>query len=180
MEWFMSSTATAVRTQPGIEVWEITIEGAVWIPVLDTRGNEKQVKVGPRKGARLRIKTADREASQDRVLYEGSDPFSNGVLVRIDGEYGERRTTETDLEGGAYTDEVLAFVMEKTGPAFEAAVRSMEERGVRALKNYALAHDGTVSQLKFVQEEIDEKYKIEAVMPSTQEIIDAEENGDRE
>jgi len=168
----------AIRTPEGIEVWETTIPGAVWVTVANRRGEERQIKVGPNKGARLRIKTEDREYTQDRILDEGSDIFANGTLRRIDNLPKEAASVESDLANGFYTDAVLAHVMGLEEREFEQAVVGMNERGVRSLKAYALANDARVSQLELIQQEIDQKYKIEAVMPSTAEILEAEQRGE--
>lgn len=163
------------RVPDGTELWETAIDGVVWVRVVDRRGNERQVKVGPSKGARLRIKTGDRENSQDSILKEGSDPFTNGTLRRIDS--GAPEDPEGDLRRHTYTDAVLAFVMTHTAKDFDVLIDAMNERGVRSMKAYAVEHDGTVTQLAKIQDTIDEKYKIEAVMPSTAEIIEAEQDG---
>lgn len=168
----------AIRTPSGIEVWETTIPGAVWVTVANRRGEERQVKVGPNKGARLRIKVEDREYTQDRILNEASDVFANGTLRRIDNLTKGEADVQTDLANGHYTDEVLAYVLGMEQADFERAVSAMNERGVRSMKAYALANDARVSQLEFIQAEIDEKYKIEAVMPSTAEILEAEQRGE--
>jgi hypothetical protein len=170
----------AIRTPNGIEVWETTIPGAVWVTVANRRGEERQVKVGPNKGARLRIKVEDREYTQDRILHEASDVFSNGTLRRIDNLTKDQADVEQDLANGHYTEAVLAHVLTFDQGEFEQAVLAMNERGVRSLKAYALGHDARVSQLEFIQSEIDEKYKIEAVMPSTAEIIEAEQRGEQD
>lgn len=170
----------AIRTPNGIEVWETTIPGAVWVTVANRRGEERQVKVGPNKGARLRIKIEDREYTQDRVLQEASDVFSNGTLRRIDNLTKDEADVERDLASGHYTEAVLTHVLAMEQGEFEQAVLSMNERGVRSMKAFALANDARVSQLEFIQSEIDEKYKIEAVMPSTAEIIEAEQRGEQD
>ena len=175
-----TETEKAIRTPEGVEVWETTIPGAVWVTVADRRGNERQVKVGPTKGARLRIKSVDRENTQDMILNEGSDPFSNGTLRRID-TLPKGDTVEADFAAGHWTDAVLAHVLGiEDSRDFANTVSKMNERGVRSLKAYALEHDARVSQLETIQSEIDEHYKIEAVMPSTAEIIEAEERGEKD
>lgn len=168
----------AIRTPEGVEVWETTIPGAVWVTVANRRGEEKQVKVGPSKGARLRIRVDDREYTQDRILNEASDVFSNGTLRRIDNLTKDQADVESDLASGHFTDTVLAHVLAMEQAEFEQAVLAMGERGVRSMKAFALANDARVSQLEFIQSEIDEKYKIEAVMPSTAEILEAEQRGE--
>ncbi len=166
---------TGLRAPEGVEIWETAIEGVVWVRVMDRRGNERQVKVGPAKAARLRIKTADRENSQDAVLKEGSDPFTNGTLRRVDANAPV--DPEADFKRHTYTNAVLTWVMGHQGTEFDALIDRMNERGVRSMKAWAVEHDGTVSQLQKIQDTIDEKYKIEAVMPSTAEIIEAEQDG---
>jgi len=170
-------SAVEMRTPLGVEMWETTIEGAVWVRVVDQRGNERQVAVGPSKGARLRVKTVDRENTQDSILDQGSDPFTNGTLRRIDN-LPQGSTVADDLAAHAYTDDVLHAVLAMPVAKFRGAVDGMNERGVRALKTYALANDATVTQLEYVQQVIDARYKVEKVMPSTAEIIDADLRGD--
>jgi hypothetical protein len=46
------------------EVWETTTGGTVWVEIPDSRGDMRQVKVGGRRGAKLRIATEDRVSRQ--------------------------------------------------------------------------------------------------------------------
>src|SRR6185437_14101277 len=100
------TTRRAPRAREGEEIWETTTEGLVWVPIVDTRGREKQVKVGGRVGSRLRIATEDRELAEERLQDPLASAFRNGMLVRVDSRAGDHADADYD-QGQEITTEAL-------------------------------------------------------------------------
>jgi predicted type IV restriction endonuclease len=159
-----------LRARSGEEIWETTTAGRVWVTTTDHRGHERDVSVGGKIGARLRITTVDREINQDRVLEELSDPFRNGLLRRLDADQNVEERTTTDQ---ALTTDDLVTVFAKHGSAFQAAVRNLNERNVRRLREMAEAVDATTSQVTFLDQHLEAKYRRHGAMPSYKDMMAA-------
>ncbi len=153
------------------EVWESTIPGVTWVTVTDRRGAERSVKVSG--GGRLRIRVVDREYTEDAILNEASNPFTNGTLRRIDNMPAEGLSAEEELASGFFTDAVMVHLLEKQDMEFLAAIDDMPERGVRMLKAYVVTHpaEANLDQSAVLDQVIKEKFTVEGVMPSTAEIL---------
>lgn len=160
--------AKTLRVREGEEIWETTTAGRVWVVTTDHRGHERRVSVGAKVGARLRITTVDREINQDRVMEDTSDPFRNGMLKRVDADQNTDERTASDQ---ALTTEELLTVFAKSGMAFQAAVRKLNERNVRRLRELCEAVDASTSQVAFLDKYVDENFRQQGSMPSYDEMM---------
>lgn len=165
-------TQKQLRARPGEEIWETTTEGRVWVVQTDHRGHERRVNVGGKVGQRLRITAVDREINQDRILEEESDPFRSGMLKRIDADQNTDERTASDQ--ALSTDELIP-VFAKSGMAFQSAVKKLNERNVRRLREMAEAVDASTSQVTFLDKHIEANYRQHGAMPSYNEMMQTDD-----
>jgi hypothetical protein len=165
----MAAPATTATPAPHevMETWEITTPGRVWVQTTTySRHNQpviKDVSLGPNKvGQKVKITAADREMNQERVADVKHDPFRNGLLVRVDADQNtDPDTASTD----ALTAQQLMDIFAKHGSPFRAAVDALGEVPIRRLREMADAVDATVKQVSYLDEVIDERYRIAASQP---------------
>lgn len=146
------------RVREGEEIWETTTPGKVWILVTDDRGKEKSIKVGGASGQRLRVKSLDREINQDAILGDESDPFTNGLLRRIDADQQLDPATQSDQ---VLDTEQLMEIFALTGAEFNDAVSKLNELNTRRLAEMAEAVDATASQIAFLRETVATNFRQE-------------------
>ncbi len=151
-----------------VETWEIQTEGTVWVRTKEPRtGGYAMTRVGGAGAKRLRISTEDREYNSELIPEEnrGSDPFTNGMLVRlVDGE-----------RVGGLTDQDLRDLLGVHGEAFAEAVAELDsELSVRRLKAIAEEH-ATVAQLGVVNDYVEAHYKVGGTQRTVCEMITAGE-----
>lgn len=144
-------TAFTPRTREGEEIWETTTPGTIWVNQVDDRGREKQVKVGGAIGQRLRIQSMDREVAQGNVMDDLSDPFTNGLLKRVDAD--QQLDPETASDQALDTEQLVA-IFAKKGAAFQTAVAKLNELNVRRMAGMAEAVDASASQITFLKEQV--------------------------
>lgn len=157
-----------LRAREGEEIWETTTQGRVWVVTTDHKGHEKPISVGGKLGARLRITSVDREINQDRILEDTSDPFRNGILKRVDADQNTDERTASDQ---ALDTNELVTVFAKSGMAFQSAVKKLNERNVRRLREMCDAVDASTSQVAFLDKHIEEHYRQQGAMPSYNEMM---------
>lgn len=139
------------------EVWETTTAGTVWVIIPDSRGDMRQIKVGGRRGAKLRIATEDRIWNQERVADERHDPFTNGLLAQLSGPKPEPKPSITQdpqpapVEQALATDKLVA-IFAKHGNAFHSAVRGLNEVNLRRLRELAPEVDASVKQVELIEQ----------------------------
>lgn len=144
-------TTHTPRARDGEEIWETTTAGTVWVMSTDDRGKEKSVSVGGAPGQRLRIKSLDREVCQDAILEDGSDPFTNGLLKRIDADQQADPGTASDQ---VLSTEQLMDIFKSSGNAFQGKVKKLNELNFRRLYEMAEAADASASQIAFLREHL--------------------------
>lgn len=144
-----------LTVRDGEEIWETTIPGLIWITTVNARGATKAVSVGGRAGARLRIATLDREISEENIIDTVNDPFTNGMLRRIDANRPEPAEGDQSL-----STEDLMVVFSKDGAAFKKAVDALSEVNVRRMDAIASDVDASMSQSKYLKETIKERWPI--------------------
>lgn len=160
-------TTHTPRARQGEEIWETTTDGTVWVLTTDDRGKEKAISVGGKPGARLRIKALDREVLQDAILDDESDPFTNGLLKRIDADQNQDPQTASEQ---ALSTEQLAEIFTKSGNAFQSAVKKLNELNVRRMREMAAALDASASQMSFLEEHIEANYRQHGDTPTYREL----------
>jgi hypothetical protein len=149
-----------LKAREGEEIWETTTETTSWFRATDDRGRERSVSVGGKVGARLRISTIDREINQDLAMH-GGDPFSNGLLRRVDDTSANNADTLTNQQ--------LMVGFSKNGRAFQAFVEKLTELNVRRMRTLANEIDATVAQVAHLDQVIKDKFRIEGDTPSYRE-----------
>lgn len=160
-------TTHTPRARDGEEIWETTTPGKVWVTVTDDRGKEKSVRVGGAPGQRLRIKSLDREVNQDAILGDDSDPFTNGLLKRVDADQQQDPMTASDQ---VLDTEQLMELFKKSGNAFQAAVKKLNELNFRRLHEMAEAADASASQIAFLREHLTATFRLEGDTPTWREL----------
>lgn len=159
-------TTHTPKAREGEEIWETTTPGTVWVQVTDDRGKEKSVSVGGKPGQRLRIKSLDREVNQDAILEDASDPFTNGLLKRVDADQQLNPQTASDQ---VLTTEQLLETFKSSGNAFRSKVTKLNELNVRRLVEMAEAADASASQISFLREHV-AQYRQEGDTPTWREL----------
>ena len=125
-------------TREGEEIWQLCTGGRVWVEVTvdKTRGTTKMKNVQG-KGSRLRILTEDRKLAQERVRDKKNDPFTNGLMMRIDAD---QQVEEDTASPSAVSDETLKKIFTyKQNARFITAMEDLTEISLRRL--WALAED---------------------------------------
>ncbi len=166
----MAATATAPRTRTtrtapqdppaprageGMEIWETTTAGRVWVTVTE-RGKERETSVGGKVGAKLRISEDDRQVNQDRCYEPSGDPFINGLLRRVDAG-----ATPDDNSEHALDERQLMVGFAKSGKAFHAYVDKLNELNTRRMRDLCERVDASQSQVAYLDKVIKERYRIE-------------------
>lgn len=159
-----------VRAREGEEVWETVTDGKVYLRFTDQRGREQVKGFGGKTGTRIRIPTVDREVNQDAII-GGSDPFTNGMLRRIDADQNADERTASDQ---VYSTEELMAFFAKSGNAFQSQVRRLNERNVRRMREMAEHVDASASQIAFLDRYIIDNYRVQGSMPSYDELVQDE------
>jgi len=169
----VTDTATArraPRAREGEEIWETTTDGLVWVPVVDSRGRQRDVSVGGKIGSRLRIATEDRELAEERLQDPTSSAFRNGMLVRIDTRAGDHADPDFD-QGQEIATEELVAAFAKSGNAFQAYVGKLNELNQRRMLEMADAVDASVAQATFLKQVVDQyRPSTEGPQPSVLEM----------
>ncbi len=154
-----------LRVRPGEEVWESTVASQVWVETTDEKGRSRSVLV--RGGGRLRITSIDREINQDLTVNAEHDPFTNGMLIRIDAPQDTDPRTASDQ---ALDTNGLVEIFAKTGKVFERKVNALNEVNVRRMWDMRESVDATASQVAYLRSTLDEKWPIGADTPSYREL----------
>lgn len=178
-EMDMTETDTTFDARRNIETWEITTEGTVWVLVSDPRdpsGYKKQ-RVGGRAGGskRLRLSTDDRRYNEEQIVSEmqTSNPFRNGLLRLID------QTNQDDVVKTYHltNDDLLTILEIRDEEMFEEAVRDItSELIIRRLAAIG-EKSATMSQLTFIKDLIEDRYKVGGTQKAVQEIFDDSTGG---
>lgn len=153
-----------VGTKPreGEELWAIQVQGSVSLRITTFnrfgQAVEGLMTIGPnRAGLQFKIKTEDREENQARCMSPESDPFRNGMLVRVDvSQQDDPATASTD----ALTTEQLLDVFDLDGAKFEARVKALGELPLRRLAEVGESMDCSHRQITFVRDLIAERYTL--------------------
>lgn len=159
-----------------IETWEITTAGTVWVWTYDKR-NDTYVKTrcGGRQGGskRLHISSDDRRYNQEQVVDEmkSQDPFTNGLLKLVSKERAEDIDATYHL-GPENLRDILKVTDEELFRTEVSDIKS--ELILRRLRDEAETY-GTVSQLRFITDLIEERYKVGGTQRTVQEMLNAGE-----
>lgn len=158
---------SAIAERPGEEIWELTVPGRVHIEVTNHRGRPQDLTVVGT-GSRLRLSTTDREVAQERIRLPEHDPFTNGMLRRIDSAARAEDRARDEL-----SDEELAEVFALTGDEFEDIVGALSETNIRRMKAMAESVDAAASQITFLAKLVEERYAVGGSTPTYEEMMRA-------
>lgn len=155
--------------QKAQEIWESTTGGVTWVHVKDPRNPEGwvQKKVGGKGTQRVTLSVEEREFNQELIAYESQhlDPFTNGLLVRIqpkDVERGDSELTDADLIALLGLDNDDLFASELDGIRSEVVVRRLLELS----KKHA-----SMMRHEVIQNLVDDRYKIGKTQKVVKEMI---------
>lgn len=155
-------TTAELNATTNVETWETTTHSQVAVNRYDKRGGEKATVVGGEPGKRVQVTTAEREElNEERCASREWDPFQNGFLRPVRGvpdEVKSRFETETKVEGGLTTEELMAL-LEQTGNAFKVKVERLNEATLRRLATLAPEADAKASQLEAISTAM-EKFQV--------------------
>lgn len=143
-----------VRARPDEEVWENTGAGKVHVRVADPR-RPKGTRVHTVEGhGRIRLSTEEREYNSMEFFEAHKDPFRNGVLRRLDVPTEEKPLDPEYKEDQALYDADLVALLAKSGNAFQAAVKGLDQRNCERMRELVNADDSpaTQAQRKFVND----------------------------
>lgn len=148
------------------EIWELMIDGRVSVEKTNHMGHPSTVSAKG-KGQRIRLSTRDRLLAQERIRDPKNDPFTNGMMVRIDSAAQEEPQSDQAL-----TDEdlVSVFLLADEND-FKEVVTSMTEVNVRRLKDLASNAKATLTQVAFIDDLIREKWPIGGDTPTYREMM---------
>lgn len=160
--------------QTKAETWETITEGTIWVWLMDSRENRyRKQRVGGRAGGskRLHISTDDRRYNEEQVIDEMVDhnPFRNGAMRLVSTE-----VVPDDVDTRYHlTIEQLAAMLEiKDEALFQSEVTDIDsELIIRRLKDQA-EKSGTISQLAFLNELIDQRYRLGGTQRTVKEMLD--------
>lgn len=147
------------------EVWETTGPGTIGVSVTGVDDKPRPSRVGGRPGMRLRISAYDRLRNQETCLVKSGDPFTNGMLVRVDADQQQDPTTASV---NAVKD--LADLFDLRGAAFSERVEQLNEYNVRRMLDVAEDVDATNSQIQALRAMINTKWPIGGEMPMYKEL----------
>jgi hypothetical protein len=149
----------------GEELWESAVAGQIWVNITNKRDEIEGFKVTA--GQKLRITKRDREMNQDRIRDGKRDPFTNGMLRRIDKDQNTEPRTETP---DALSVEEIVTIFAKTGTQFERKVQSLGEIPIRRMFALIDEVDASQSQIKFLTDLITERYSVGGTQPTYEEL----------
>lgn len=152
------------------EIWEAATSGTTWVNVRDPRNPDGWVrkKVGGKGTRRITVTVEEREFNQELVPFEKkhTDPFANGMLLRISPKEGKRGENEM-------SDEQLIDLLAISDDAlFEKSLNEIQsEVLIRRLLKLAEKH---TSMLRYqaVQEVVDTRYHIGKTSKVAREIME--------
>lgn len=167
-----ATSPTTFAPKEGEEVWEIAVDGALYLRV--TAYNrfgqmvEDEMMVGPKKrGHQFRIRSEDREENQRRCASPQVDPFRNGMLVRRDADQNEDPDTASPQ---ALTTEQLMDLLDDTHiESFKRTCEALDEVPLRRLLDLGRNLDASHKQIDFLEALILDRYGKGQVQPSTLE-----------
>lgn len=141
-----------------IEVWEATTGGRVWVETtLDPAKGTTKMRSVVGKGNRLRISTEDRLVAQERTRDKKNDPFTNGLLLRVDDDQQKDDTTKSP---SAASDEDLKKIFKMRQIArFTSAVDDLSEVSLRRLVTLSKEDESiSVAQKERMTEMLNDKF----------------------
>jgi hypothetical protein len=149
------------------ETWVTTGNGKVYVNTTNLEGRTISTEVGGRPDAILRITTYDRMRNQETCVDRVNDPFTNGMLVRMDADQQQDPTTKSP--NALSKDQIeAAFLLSKV--EFREMVAELGEYNVRRMLELVPEMDATQSQVDCLRETLESKWPIGGAMPIYDEL----------
>jgi hypothetical protein len=145
------------------EIWELTIPGRITINVHLSGGVVREIS-RQGEGQRLRLTTYDRKVAQEMIRERVNDPFTNGMLIRVDLAGAKSPKAHNELD-----DAALGEIFKLDDDDFTATVDTLSEVNVRRLKAMARKRKAHTAQIETLDETLTAKWPIGADMPSNKE-----------
>lgn len=144
----------------GKETWEMQTGGTVYVESLidPVRGVTKMLKASG-KGGRVRISAMDRKLAQERTRDKKHDPFTNGLMLRVDDDQQEDPDTASP---SAMSDAGLTKLFSfKQQARFRAAIGDLTEVSLRRLKDLAAENEDVTSvQNDIINTRINDEFSV--------------------
>lgn len=150
------------------ELWQTTGQGTIYVNVTNLEGRTVDTGVGGRPGALLRITTYDRMRNQETCVEPSMDPFTNGMLVRIDTD--QNADDEGPHSPNALTQEQIIEIFALGKSDFRERIEDLSEYNVRRMLEMAEEVDATKSQIDQLREVLEAKWPIGGHMPIYEEL----------
>lgn len=135
-----------------IETWKVNIPGKVGVLVFDPAlKNYRQQRVSGTKGSPIvRLTVEDRQYNQAMIRDSKLDPFTNGMLVRLeaDGDVADESSEHTD-------DHLSQLLAKRKKETFIDAVSELDELHARKLRELAEV-DGKNWQIEALDEHLEQ------------------------
>lgn len=152
------------------EIWESTTGGTIFLHVQDPRNPRGWVmkKVGGKGSQRITLTVEEREFNQDQVAYENKehDPFTNGLLYRIQPKSAERSQYEVSDE------ELVTLLAAGEDEDFEADVRKISSEVILRRMLFLAERNATMWRHNLLRDVIDERFKIGKTQAVVREIFE--------
>ena len=152
------------------EIWETTTGGTTYVHVKDPRNPTGwvQKKVGGRGTKRITLSVEEREFNQELVAFENEhlDPFTNGLLYRIQPASTERGTLE-------FTDEELVTLLQGgEDEEFEDTINKTTSEVILRRMLFLAERNATMHRHRVLQDTIDTRFAIGKTSRVVKEIMD--------
>lgn len=143
------------------ETWELRVPGKIVLSVLKAnrfgQPTEERLVLGPnRKGMRFEISQDDRRDNQRLVAAKEHDPFTNGMLLRVDVD---QQVAEETYSPQALDDAALIEILDMKEGAFQARVAQLGEVAVRGIREMAEAAGASHSKVIWLDEHIRSRFQ---------------------
>lgn len=153
----MDEKKFAVR--PGEEAWELNTPGRVWVEVvLDASKGTTKMLTAVGKGSVLRLKTEDRQFSQERCRMKKHDIFTNGIMTRLDADVSG--DPELASPSAVSDDDLKTIFAYKQVARFKNAVMDLTEVAARRMLALVDDVDATKAQSDFLEEHIKDTWPV--------------------
>lgn len=143
------------------ETWEVRVPGRITLShtVLNRANNPvpERLTLGPNAvGRTFRISPEDRRDNQDRVARPSQDPFTNGMLLRVDES--QQKDPQTASPNAVSTEELLDL-LDLAEDEFAARLGQLNEIAVRQLLDMAESAGASYARVKALEVYVQDHYR---------------------
>jgi hypothetical protein len=132
-----------------IETWESTVGTTMWLIRLDPRGREYHERYGGKVGARVVLRTEERELNQIKTADAAWDVFTNGFLVPV----RQTAAQESLRTPNMLTEADITALFAKNANAFKAAISKIDSVPIlEKLLTHARTIEAKASQITALED----------------------------